>query len=177
MYNVTDSVVGWDIDGVLADFVGAFYHRMNEPRPKRNEFTEWNIPFVDEHFHKVENDVGFWLGIKPYNRALRFQKHMNVDYYITARPIETKFTKLWLAMNGFQDKPVLTVGANVSKVDAAKMVGLTHFVDDSIRNVRELLEIGVEAHLIEPSCIDYSGQDIKPSAVLDHNFRPFFNYD
>lgn len=176
MYNVNQKVVGWDVDGILADFIGAFYNHFGKPRPEYNEFKEWGFPFVSEHFHKVENDIGFWLGIEPYPMYEKYKAAMVVDFYITARPIEAKFTRLWLAMNGFQDKPVLSVGSHTSKVAAAKMTGITDFIDDSIKNVRELRGIGVNAVLHEPREIDYSEQDIEVSSTLSNLSSPFFKF-
>ena len=143
-------VVGYDVDGIAADFPKGFYKYMGQKQPSK--LKEWSDPFIEENFSCVLANNDFWLNLPLLNKY----EGQKIDVYITSRPCPSWVTRLWLMDNGWPDRPVLTVGHDQSKVAAAKMVGLTHFIDDKPQNVIELHEIRVHAVLYEPYYLDHS---------------------
>lgn len=125
--------IGLDIDGVLADFVGAI-NTLNDR--EGHEPIDWNDPHVVERFKEVKRDEDFWLNLKPLvtPQDVPFEPHC----YITSRSIDINVTKRWLHTNGFADAPVYSIGVGESKVDTAIASGIDYFIDDYYKNFVEL---------------------------------------
>jgi len=146
-------VIGYDIDGVIANFVKGFYDLMGAKQP--DTIPQWSDPFINDNFdHVIDNDE-FWSNLPLINRY----EGQEVDIYITARPCPSHISRRWLVENGWPDRLVMTVGHNNSKIDAAKSIGLTHFIDDKPENVDDLLSIGVDAKLYEPYYMRHENPD------------------
>jgi len=143
---IKKSKIGLDIDGVLANFRIAWSTKYPNVDPKS---TSWNFDNqIKERFESmiVEDTLDeFYLDIPP----LLNPKDIPFDpcCYITARPIDSKITELWLSANGFPQKPVVTVGVNKSKVQAAKEHNIDIFIDDNYNNFKELNDNGICCYL------------------------------
>jgi len=138
--------IGLDIDGVLADFTGAWCKIYPDVSATP---SSW---YLDRRIGSRFNDMlsnntldDFYLNIEPLisHTELQFEPHC----YITARPIKKEITEQWLDKHGFPAKPVITVDIKRSKVDAAKKAGVEIFIDDSFENFIELNNAGVFTYL------------------------------
>lgn len=135
-----------DIDGVIAQFSFCFLDYLGLPLEAP---TEWKDKRFVDNFHKIESDEKFWLTIKPLVSpgALDFE----IDSYVTARPVSSEVTSLWLRANGFPSAPVITVGLGKSKVKALKERGVEVFLDDAVHNYEEINESGILCYLMDAS--------------------------
>jgi len=138
--------IGLDIDGVLADFNGAW----NEIYPEISITpSSWYLDRkIIKRFEDMKKDGildEFYLSIKPLIKQedIPFEPHC----YITSRWINTTITEQWLDKYNFPAKPVITVPLRSSKVEAAKEAGVEIFIEDSFENFVELNNNGVFTYL------------------------------
>lgn len=138
--------IGLDLDGVLSDFSSHFlkYLEFENQTPA----TDWDDPRFRENLHKVVGDDTFWLTMP------RLIDPAILDFapviYVTARPVESSVTAMWLLLNKFPDAPVVTVGQGSSKVEALRgKVDL--FIDDAYHNYIELNKAGIRCLLMTRS--------------------------
>jgi hypothetical protein len=139
--------IGWDIDGVLANFMKA-WHLLH---PEVLEFpTTW---YTDRHIRdrfdamKIDGTLdAFYLNMETEIKAeeLLYDPHC----YITSRPVKKEVTEQWLDKNHFPSKPVYTLETRQSKVDLAKEAGVEIFIDDSFDNFVDLNNHGVFTYLL-----------------------------
>jgi len=140
------SNIGLDIDGVLADFRGAweiFYPDL-PPNPSQYHFDDKIMQRFDDM--RVAGTLdNFYLSIKPLIKPedLPFEPCC----YVTARPVDSEITEQWLDKNGFPKRKVLTVPTGTSKVDIMKEAGVEIFIDDYYRNFSELNNAGIFTYL------------------------------
>jgi len=134
-----------DIDGVCLDFGPHYlaYLGFEDQTPAK----DWKDPRFVNHFYKIAKDEEFWLGIPPLIREIPFE----FEGYCTARPIDTSVTEKSLEICKLPKKKIITVGHNVSKVEALKEVGCTHFLDDAYHNFEELNNNGIDCYLMSRS--------------------------
>jgi hypothetical protein len=158
--------IGLDIDGVLADFRTAWFAYYSDLQPT----TEYH--FDDKMFERFDlmkkagTLDGFFLGLKPLINPedLPFEPKC----YITARPVETAVTELWLKRNGFPKKKVYTVPIRTSKVAAAKEAGIEIFVDDYYKNFKELNDAGILTYLYSvTSNLKYDVGELRLNSLKD----------
>jgi len=145
--------IGLDIDGVLADWMGAW--RDTEKRTTTPESWCFDANILDK-IEAMRNSVSqhntnisvldeFYLGIDRLVDPCDIP--FEPDCYITARPVDTAITIKWLELNGFPIKPVYTVPPRSSKVEAAKEAGVEIFIDDSYTNFIDLTKNGITTYL------------------------------
>lgn len=142
--------VGLDIDGVLADFTLAWHNLYPEISPTPN--TWYLDKKIGERFKKMKADGildEFYLNIPPLIKAEEIP--FEPCCYITARPVDSKITEEWLEKHGYPKKPVITVGINISKIDAAKQNDVDIFIDDHYENFLELNNAGIFTYLYTAS--------------------------
>lgn len=138
--------IGLDIDGVLADFAGAWHKKYPEISATPNSwFFDRKI---GKRFKAMKEDGTldeFYLNIptliKPED--IPFDPHC----YITSRPVTTEITQQWLDKNKFPTKPVVTVELQASKAEVAKKAGVEIMIDDSYENFVDLNNNGVFTYL------------------------------
>jgi hypothetical protein len=152
--------VGFDVDGVLADFNSAFINRIidvtGEDRfpPRPFDIPTWYYP---EHYGyskeatdfqtgtvwaSVKNDPLFWEFLFGYSWTQETLDHLSFQvrnngwevYFITDRPgVRTKQqTENWLKRYSFSNPTVLISG---QKALAAKALKLDVYIDDKMENV------------------------------------------
>lgn len=148
-------ILGFDVDGVLADFNSSFIQRVIDitgkdlfpPRPFA--IPTWNYP---EHYgyakadttavwNDVKADPGFWSGLNAYADVVpvirwlsKLAEYDQADvYFITNRMgVAAKAqTEMWLSARGV-DSP--TVLLSVDKGGMAKALALDFYVDDKNEN-------------------------------------------
>jgi len=142
--------IGLDIDGVLADFTGAWHDLYPEISPTPN--TWYLDPKIGERFNSMRESNtldDFYLNIKPLINPsdIPFEPYC----YITSRPVSKEITEQWLRKNGFPEKTVISLDIRTSKVDAAKEVGIEIFIDDFYENFIELNQAGILTYLYTAS--------------------------
>lgn len=138
--------IGLDIDGVLADFTGAWNKMYPEISASPNS---WYIDRrIRTRFEEMKN-VGkldeFYLNIEPLIKPeeLPFEPHC----YITSRPVTKEITEQWLDKHNFPAKPVYSIDVRKSKVDVAKEAQVEIFIDDSYENFVDLNNNGIFTYL------------------------------
>jgi uncharacterized HAD superfamily protein len=138
--------IGLDIDGVLANFIKAWYLKYPDINPNPTSYhidDKFEERFVEMHLNNTLND--FFLNIPPLQKSddIPFEPHC----YITSRDVPSEVSKQWLLNHGFPDKPVHSIGRECSKIDVAKKSGIDVFVDDYIKNYQELNNAGITTYL------------------------------
>lgn len=161
--------IGFDVDGVLADFNTRFIEEIKQITG-RNLFPpdfvirEWNYPVVQLDYSREEIDHvwqvlksrrNFWDGLSAFpgviqalDEAKRRQLHFgDTIYFITSRVgyQAKEQTEFWLRAHGFADPTVLICH---DKGAAAKALDLTHYIDDRPENV-------MSVRVLHPSCRTY----------------------
>ena len=143
---LSQSAIGLDIDGVLADFTGAWHklHPEIDKEPKAWGFDR-NIMKRFGEMEKAGTLEDYYLNIKPLIKPeeLPFEPKS----YVTARPVDTKISEQWIDNNGFPRKKVITVPTGTSKVNVMKDAGIEIFIDDSYDNFIELNKAGIFTYL------------------------------
>lgn len=131
--------IGIDIDDCLADFIGAYkkyFDTDNNPDLLQDHKITWNVQNI------LRKDRDFWINL-PVKNTLNFVPEL----YCTKRINPKAWTKLWLKLNGFPDRPVYQMyNQNGNKADMIKG-RVDVFIDDSFNNVLKCNKSGVPALL------------------------------
>lgn len=130
--------IGLDIDGVLADFDGAF----KTATGLKSETHYWQFSYsVDKNWKKIIANKKFWINMRPLmlGSTLPFEP----TCYVTARHIPSEWSQEWLEKHGFPCMQVHTVGDGASKVAKLKELSIDIYVDDSYKNFVELNKAGI----------------------------------
>lgn len=149
--------LGFDLDGVLADFNTAFIELIRQqtgivlPRPSATYPDVWNYHVAGgvtpEQEIALWNTIGhsqFWGTLHAYPETLevldkltklRFEGHD--IYFVTSRPGEkAKFlTERWLSLHGMNNPTVLVTS---DKGPVVQGLGLEAFIDDKPENLTEI---------------------------------------
>ena len=138
--------IGLDIDGVLADFSGAWH--VLHPEISATPSSWFLDRKIGKRFDEMRNNNtldDFYLGIQPLMKPedIPFEPRC----YITSRPVNNEISEQWIDNMGFPRKKVITVPVGQSKVDAAKEAGVDIFIDDSYENFVDLNSNGVFTYL------------------------------
>lgn len=148
--------IGFDIDGVLADFNTA-YIQLTKQLTERNLFPPdykphcWSYPealgYTPEEVKRVwtfiKRSPNFWADLTPEPGAATLQRLypdlvLNNDiYFCTSRPGESAKwqTELWLAVLLGNPVPTPTVLISSKKGSCAKALDLDVYIDDNYDNV------------------------------------------
>jgi len=133
--------IGFDLDGVIVDFVGGFYKWFNEPMPL---ITEWENDFVNANFKEIAHNKEFWLGLEPLIDPSELDR-IKPFCYVTARPVDPHISFKWLMEHNFPLAPVFGVGSNGAihdtKTEIVKLLELNYFVDDKWQHFEEINQL------------------------------------
>ncbi len=146
------TVFGMDVDGVCANFTKGITQQMrkmdlqtpDEEEVREYDFGKWKSAF-EIAFNTVKHDNSFWLGLEPYPVVLPFMPVV----YVTARPIDSIVTWLWLNRHGFPTASVVTIGPGESKVDVLQRYGVTVYVEDQPAFFKEINSAGIKCYLMD----------------------------
>ena len=159
--------IGLDIDGVLADFSMAWHLLYPEVNPRPN--TWYLDKKIGARFKSMKKDGTldeFYGNIEPLIKAIELP--FEPTCYITARPVDSEITEKWLKSHGFPTKPVITVGINKTKTEAAKENNVEIFIDDHYDNFIELNDAGIFCYLYTaPWNIGYDVGDMRLNSLKD----------
>lgn len=164
--------IGFDVDGVLADFNSSFIDRVISvtgrdlfpPRPF--DIPCWDYPefygYTTEEnqavWQSIVNDKGFWLGLSPYWDAMTILERLRVLslshdlYFITSRPglMAKAQTEVWLATHSgdFMWNPTVLISSD--KGACAHALKLDMYIDDRFENCRDVADntVGCTVYLI-----------------------------
>lgn len=139
--------IGYDIDGVLADFGPHFLNFLNIE--DKSDPTYWNDYRFTENLHKVCSNEVFWLSM-PVQEDPGTLLYEPVAY-ISTRNCDDKFTKRWLQENGFPKAEISHLGHGSSKLEKCKELQLDYFVDDCYNNFCDLQNNGIKCFLYSRS--------------------------
>lgn len=127
--------IGLDIDDCLADFWGAYctyFDVENNPKMLEDSMITKNVQNVLRH------DKEFWLGLPVIN----FPDFVP-ELFCTKRVNSKAWTKEWLKINGFPDRPVYQmIYQQGNKADMIRGK-VDVFIDDSWGNVEAMNKSGV----------------------------------
>lgn len=147
--------VGFDVDGVVADFHAAFRataDEIDQEASSRSPASSPQRPLDAEAIKRVWDRIGrtpqWWLTLDAYEpdqlrRLYRTSRERRWEvYFLTTRPTSagetTQFqTQWWLEQHGFPLPAVLTVPG--SRGDAANAVKLDIAVDDRLSNCVDII--------------------------------------
>lgn len=139
--------IGYDIDGVLADFGYHFLTYLDIE--DKSDPVFWNDHRFTENLSKICQDETFWLTIPSQ------EKYDSIIYepiaYISTRNCPVDFTQQWLVSNKYPKAEVFHLGLNSSKLDTCKELQLDYFVDDCYSNFCDLQNNGVKCFLYSRS--------------------------
>lgn len=139
----------FDVDGVLADFIGGFTRLANslhptvpivttEQQPSYHDYPGMTKDQVNETWQHVVKDGTFWTRLDPLVGldVLRRIAQLNEDhhvYFVTARHgIYAKIqTELWLQEQGIENPTVILTQ---NKGEIAKAIDADYSIEDSASN-------------------------------------------
>lgn len=155
------SRIGFDLDGIFADFNLAFVERVVKETgrdlfpPRPFAITTWNYPesysYTPEEVHlvweRIKADPTFWLKLSPYWDAMTILERVYAIAeshdvtFITSRPgvLVEEQTVCWLATHAGQFEWEPTVIVSGEKGRHAKALALDAYIDDRSENVVDVV--------------------------------------
>lgn len=139
--------VGYDLDGVLADFHKGFTEKLTELYPeiqtwKHDEFPKYDYDEVydpsrtNRVWSEIYSDISFYTDLSPISElemkeVSKIHKDSNIDtYFLTSRDhpqsVEHQ-TRMWLNEHGIKDANIYFTGL---KDKYSFHLGLDMFIDD-----------------------------------------------
>lgn len=150
------SVIGVDVDGVLASFNEAYMDLLVKQTgrdlflPKPYLIETWAYPEtigytkkeVSNAWEAIKESDNFWFGLSPLEGAEEFivdlyGLHQDI-YFITSRVgKDVKFqTECWLMVHGFATFPTVLICSK--KGDACRILEVDYYIDDRIENCEDV---------------------------------------
>lgn len=176
--------IGFDIDGVLADFSGAFVgiaNRMFGTNYSASEQANWDYEqFSKEQVDKVWDEIratnNFWQELAPLEPqvALRKVSEDHTVIFITSRvpvagaSIETQ-TQRWLCWQKFITFPTVLVVPHYSlKLPLMQALKLDSFIDDKAETVEQLRAVGLNCYIYDQPYNRQVTAAPRVSSILDY---------
>lgn len=132
--------IGLDIDDCLADFWGAYckyFDVEHNPKMAEDAVITKNVQNI------LSKDKNFWLSLE----VLNFPDFIP-ELYCTKRINNKRWTKEWLKINGFPERPVYQMYYQYGNKASMLKGRVDVFIDDSIRNVIACNKSGVVTLLL-----------------------------
>jgi len=150
---VNEYRIGLDVDGVLANFWGAFCDLAGRPHLSNKWSSDWPKEEFDRFWNEIKDKVWFWENLPLLTNPVNID--FEVTAYITALPpAMADARQSWLQANGFPDAPLIVAPAK-SKLDHIKNMGINVFVDDKPSTCKHLHENGIIALQYLPYYANY----------------------
>jgi len=154
--DVDNPNVGYDIDGVLANFIKAMMDKARELGYRDDIPDHWmqwdqyrptDSEAYQEAWASIEWNHTWWLtAIEPFDDAKIFT---DVRAYITARSVPSQLSERWLFKHDFPRADVHSVGHGNPKAGIADKTDLDLFVDDKPSTVKALNLGGIPCLLMD----------------------------
>ncbi len=187
--------IGFDIDGVLADFNTSFIERviavtgrdLFPPRPF--DIPCWDYPEFYGYTHKetskvwqqITSDPTFWLNLNPYPGAdmvideLRIMSTEHDIYFVTSRPgIKAKQqTEVWLSTHSgdFLWTPTILIASEKDMI--ARALDFDAYIDDRWENC---IDVACEHRKCQTFLLDRPWNSPSPSrSRLERNIQRVFS--
>jgi uncharacterized HAD superfamily protein len=160
MHKINPSLIGFDIDGVVADTGGAFIRIANEKYGINSitldDITSFEIEdcldmdqeIIEDIFNQLLDDP-LTAGLLPMENAIsvlhRFAEEAPLTF-ITARPQKkpiARWLKHFLHPATFEKIRLVAMGAHDKKNSYIKDLGLKYFVDDRLQTCKALVKEGI----------------------------------
>jgi uncharacterized HAD superfamily protein len=160
MNKINPALIGFDIDGVVADTGGAFIRIANEEYGinsiSLDDITSFEVidcldvdqGMIDEIFIRLLDDP-LTAGLQPMEDAIpvlhRFADEAPLTF-ITARPHEkpiARWLKHYLQPATFEKIRLVAMGVHDNKTAYIKDLGLKYFVDDRLQTCKMLANEGI----------------------------------
>lgn len=136
--------IGYDIDGVLADFLTGWKHVFGEDVVHGYWQCHRDIgAYFESMSGEALNDI--YAVLDAFEETVPFEPVA----YITHRPVPSSVTEKWLHQKGFPQSPVHTVKKTGDKVETAKNLGINVFVEDNPDTFLEMWATGIICFLID----------------------------
>jgi uncharacterized HAD superfamily protein len=160
MQKINPNLIGFDIDGVVADTGGAFVRIANEEYDINsitlNDITSFEVvdcldvdqEIIEEIFNRLL-DNPLTAGLKPMENAISVLHRFAVEApltFITARPQEdpiARWLKHFLHPATFEKMRLVAMGVHDNKTSYIKDLGLKYFVDDRLQTCKALVKEGI----------------------------------
>ncbi len=160
MNKINPALIGFDIDGVVADTGGAFIRIANEEYGinsiSLDDITSFEVidcldvdqGIIEEIFIRLLDDP-LTAGLQPMEDAIpvlhRFADEAPLTF-ITARPHEkpiARWLKHYLQPATFEKIRLVAMGVHDNKTAYIKELGLKYFVDDRLQTCKMLANEGI----------------------------------
>ena len=160
MNKINPALIGFDIDGVVADTGGAFIRIANEEYGinsiSLDDITSFEVidcldvdqGIIEEIFIRLLDDP-LTAGLQPMEDAIpvlhRFADEAPLTF-ITARPHEkpiARWLKHYLQPATFEKIRLVAMGVHDNKTSYIKDLGLKYFVDDRLQTCKMLANEGI----------------------------------
>ena len=160
MNKINPALIGFDIDGVVADTGGAFIRIANEEYGinsiSLDDITSFEVidcldvdqGIIEEIFIRLLDDP-LTAGLQPMEDAIpvlhRFADEAPLTF-ITARPHEkpiARWLKHYLQPATFEKIRLVAMGVHDNKIAYIKDLGLKYFVDDRLQTCKMLANEGI----------------------------------
>lgn len=152
--------IGFDLDGVLANFEAAYAPLLsrvtgkNVPSSKPN-IWDWDKLYATKEqlsvvWNEIKTNPTFWTTLEPTEFCADSLDYLNKCraegddvYFITTRPgLNSAYqSRVWLEAQGFVDADVYIAGNATEKSQIAQQLGLDFFIDDKPENCEAVSEV------------------------------------
>ena len=157
---INPAVIGFDIDGVVADTAGAFIRIAGEEYGINSitldDITSFEVVdcldvdqiIIEEIFNRLLDDP-LSAGLQPMEDAIpvlhRFAAEAPLTF-VTARPQGepiSRWLKYFLQPAAFEQVRLVAMGVHDNKTSYIKDLGLKYFIDDRLQTCRMLAREGI----------------------------------
>jgi len=165
--------IGFDVDGVFADFHLMASLSMKGELVRTSSFLE---PWIGAFYKGIKKEPSFWERMPTINENTL--EGIRPECFITTiEPEMISFRKRWLT-NKIKADANIPVYASSDKLDIIDKKGLDYFVDDNPALIKEILESGIKCTPIQimPYYADYEVVDERLLVRSVKEFKTKFLY-
>ena len=166
MNKINPALIGFDIDGVVADTGGAFIRIAREKYGINSinleDITSFEVIDCLNVDHRVVDEIFFHLlddplnaGLQPMEDAVsvlnRFADEAHLTF-VTARPYEepiARWLEHFLRPAAIEKTRLVAMGEHDNKASYIKELGLKYFVDDRLQTCQMLAKDGITSFVYD----------------------------
>jgi len=176
-------IIGCDIDGVVADYMGTFLkyfnikYKRSITKENLNKWAFWEQEELyvtkDQFLSAMDdfNEYRMWQSIEPHECAREalcsLDSGMNCIFYITTRPLGSERATLkFILRNGLPIRGIYFCSEDNEKVSVAKQINASVVIDDKVSIINKYIESGIPCIAIENECNKEEIRDLKETETL-----------